>query len=172
MTEFEVEITTGILKGTVVLPDVGSVDPPPPPPGNGDPSPPAAEPYHWFQNGVDLSILVGDQKLNEKLITAQAVYRSGIFSGFILLDKSSPQAGESIRVIPRGDHIPFQTPGLANIAGATYGTGWYANKSQKDGMPCRVEWEGYGLKFRVPDPGNSGRMASVKKGYPSDWGGY
>lgn len=167
MQEFEGELS-GKFTGTIDLPDVGNGDPPP---GNGGAPPAAEEPYHWYQDGADLSILVGDQKLNDKLLSAQAVYRGGVFSGHIVLDKSAPQASEPIMVFPRGDHFEFKTPGLAN-AGVAFGTGWYSNKSGHDGFPVHVQWQSYGLKFLIPDPKDSGRLRTVKKGYPTTWETY
>ncbi len=142
--------------GTVILPDFPSG-------GNGE------EIYHWYQDGEDLSILVKDQKLNSALIKAQAWYRGGGFDGFILLDKTEPQADEPIMVFPREDHIPFKSGGLAKV-GMAYGSGWYANGEMKDAVPTLVQWLNFGLQFLVPK--SNGKLSRVKADFPSDWGGY
>ena len=146
-----------------------------PPPGNGDPGPAPAEPYFWYQDGADLSILLGGeggQKLNSKLAAAQAWYRGGMFTGWIKLNPSSPEAGSALMIFPRGDHFEFRTPGLANAGNAAYGTGWYSNGSEADVMPVRVEWRDYGLEFSVPNPALSDRFSRIKKGFPTTWETY
>lgn len=149
------------VKGTITFPFDGTVDLPE---GGGS----APEEYHWFQDGADLSILTKDKKLNDKILSAQAVFRGGVFSGHIRLDKSSPIEGEPIMVFPRGDHFKFIIPGLAN-AGAAYGSGWYSNKDGFDAQPILVQWLNYGLQFLAP---NDGRLSRVKKGFPTTWENY
>lgn len=144
--------------GMVILPDFPSG-------GNGE------EIYHWYQDGKDLSILTKDKKLNDKILSAQAVYRGGVFSGHIRLDASSPIDGEAIMVFPRGDHFEFKTPGLAN-AGVAYGSGWYSNKDGKDAGPVMVQWKNYGLRFLAVYPDDSDRLRAVKKGFPTNWETY
>lgn len=150
-----------------------------PPPDQGTPptvQPPVlAESYFWYQDGADLSILLGGeggQKLNDKLIGAQAWYRGGMFVGWIRLAPSSPEAGSALMVFPRGGHFEFRTPGLANAGNAAYGTGWYSNAVEKDAMPVRVEWRKYGLEFAVPNPSVSDKFSRIKKGFPTTWETY
>ncbi len=180
MQTFEVEISTGILKGTVTLPDAGNGGEDPPPPGNGDPSAPGPEQpieeiYHWYRDGAELSILTKDKKLNGKLVSAQAWYRAGMFSGHIVLDPSSPVNQEPIMVYPRGNHIPFKSGGLAR-AGLAFGNGWYANKVLADARAIQVKWlntdEGLGIQFLATDKSRSDRLSRIKKGFPTDWQTY
>ncbi len=164
------------VKGSITFPFDGTVELPDLP-ENGGSAP--EETYHWFQDGKDLSIRVGDEKLNTALIQAQAWYRGGMFTGHIVLDKTEPQPLEPIIIFPRGNHIPFKNGGLARV-GQAYGTGWYANKNGKDAQSAIVQWVedpdpdvlAFGIQFKVPDSKRSGRLSRIKADYPTDWGGY
>ena len=135
------------------------------------PAPPNEMEYHWYQDGEDLEVRTGQVNLTNKIISAQAFYRSGIFSGYVLLDKSSPDDHLPLEVRPVGGHIPFENGGLAS-AGLVYGTGYYHNKSKHDGFPCLVQWVNYGLRFHVATSKDSDKVDFVKKGYPTNWPSY
>jgi hypothetical protein len=157
--------------GTKWTPDQGSTNPPPT-----EPPPAPVEVYHWFDTGVDISILTKDKKLNDKLIESQMIYRGGVFFGFIKLDPSSPIDGEPLMVFPRGGHIPFVNEGLANFQ-KVYGSGSYSNKDDKDGQFVRVKWifdsaNGLGLQFEIPSSANEDEFSRVKKGFPTNWETY
>jgi len=150
--------------GTIMVVPVGSTTPTPLPGPNSDD-------YYWFRDGEGLKVMTGGVDLGHKIIEAQAVYRRGMFSGHVTLDKSAPAPGQGVKIVPTGNHLPWVNGGLADV-GAVYGEGFYSDKGKHDFQPVLVKWEGYRLRFYAADPNDSDKWRSVKAGFPSGWQNY
>lgn len=175
MSEFEIEISTGILKGTVTLPDVignGGNG------GNGDPPPPgpASEVKHWFQDGAGLTLLAKDEEIKgDALSWVNATYRRPFFQGGFACGNWPWQAGEvGVRITEDSIEAEFAWGGLRSQL-----VGWASFKhgSGTDFVmgECKFDTE-FILKFYFPDPSDNNRLrvataTNFPQSYAATYGG-